>query len=101
MKSKRTKALEIPKEVKVDVYKRDRNSCILCGHHAEEEDACAHFIPKSRGGLGIVENVVTLCFDCHHIYDQGLNRKKNEVYIRNYLNKHYPEFSDADRIYRK
>jgi len=67
MKSRRTKALEIPQKVKRAVWKRDGERCILCGSpHAAPE---AHYVPRSAGGLGVEENIVTLCRSCHDAYD--------------------------------
>lgn len=101
MKSKRTKALEIPKEVKEIVFERDLESCIVCGNPVDPFFASAHYIPRSKGGLGIKENIVTLCFHCHRKYDQGIEHKAIETYVRNHLERHYPGFKDEDRIYRK
>ena len=68
MKSKRTKALSITPKVKKTVYERDGGRCVLCGSpHGLPE---AHYIPRSRGGLGIPENIVTLCRNCHRELDQ-------------------------------
>ena len=33
----------------------------------------AHYIARSHGGLGIEENIVTLCMKCHNNYDNGKN----------------------------
>ena len=100
MKSKRTKALEIPKEVKEKVLERDEH-CIVCGNPVDAFFASAHYIPRSKGGLGIKENVVALCFHCHRKYDQGIERKVIGEFIKNHLERHYPGFKDEDRIYRK
>ena len=68
----RTKALAISKEVKETVYKRDRGRCILCGAVGLPE---AHYIPRSKGGLGIEQNIVTLCRPCHDKLDNTTERK--------------------------
>ena len=59
---RRTKALQIPPAVKRAVHDRDGGLCILCGRPG---DPVAHYISRAQGGLGIAENVVTLCGGCH------------------------------------
>ena len=71
MKGRRTKALEIPRKVKIAVFERDNERCILCGSNGLPE---AHYIPRSKGGLGIEQNIVTLCRECHRRYDQTTDR---------------------------
>lgn len=94
---KRTKALAIPKKVKEVVYERDGSRCILC-HKQGNPDA--HFISRAQGGLGIEQNIVTLCLDCHRAYDSDQRQLLREK-IREYLKEQYPDFTDDMRIYRK
>jgi 5-methylcytosine-specific restriction endonuclease McrA len=99
MKSRRTKALEIPQKVKYAVWERDGERCILCGSpHAAPE---AHFIPRSKGGLGIEENIVTLCRECHRRFDQTTDRENIAEFVRAYLAKKYPEWDETKIYYRK
>ena len=77
MKSKRSKACDILQKVKEAVWERDGHRCIIC--HSRIAMPNAHFIPRSKGGLGIEENIVTLCTNfseckCHYKFDFG-NRK--------------------------
>lgn len=96
---KQTKALSIPREVKEAVRKRDGGCCILCGSPYGEPNA--HYLPRSRGGLGIEENIVTLCFSCHTEYDNGAGRRETEEKIRQYLKYHYPNWEESKLYYRK
>ena len=96
--SKRSKACDIPKEVRIEVYQRDKG-CIICGSHFAEPNA--HLISRAKGGLGIKENVVTLCNLCHHEMDNGKNSLEIKEKVRVYLNRLYPEFTDEMRIYDK
>lgn len=98
MKSKRAKACEIPMEVKEAVYERDNGRCIICGRPGIPN---AHYIRRSDGGLGIVENVVTLCLTCHARFDNGDKREEYGTIIKDYLDTLYPDFSDSDRRYKK
>lgn len=99
MKSRRTKALEIPHKVKRAVWERDGERCILCGSpHAAPE---AHYVPRSAGGLGVEENIVTLCRSCHDTYDQTVFRKPLGDRIEMYLRGKYPEWDKSKLYYRK
>lgn len=95
---KRTKALAIPPSVKLTVFDRDKGKCVICGRNG---DPCAHFIPRSHGGLGIEQNIVTLCRDCHRDYDNSYKRPFYREIIREHLEEFYPNFSDEDRVYKK
>lgn len=97
-KSQRTKALEIPRMVKEAVYKRDGEACVWCGKHGHPN---AHFIARSQGGLGIPENILTLCWECHIKYDQTTDRPKMRDYFKEYLKGIYPDWDETKLIYRK
>lgn len=57
---------------------------------------------EANGGLGIEENVVTLCPECHYQEDFGLNTKLYEEYIENYLKGIYGQDWNKEKlIYRK
>lgn len=99
MKSKRTKALDITKKVKDTVWERDGERCIRCGTHCAMPNA--HYIPRSKGGLGIEENIVTLCIKCHYEYDETFKREEIGSFIERYLKKKYPEWDKEKLIYRK
>lgn len=97
--SKRSKACEIPKAVRKEVWLRDGQRCIVCG--CLKASPNAHYIPRSRGGLGIKENVVSLCMFCHHELDNGKNIEWYVEFVTKYLEELYPDFTDAQRIYDK
>lgn len=97
-KARRTKALEIPPEVKKAVYERDGGACIWCAKHGEPN---AHFISRAQGGKGIEENILTLCRDCHRKYDQTDNREKMREFFKGYLKSKYPEWDEKNLYYRK
>lgn len=98
---KRTKATSIPREVKRKVYERDGHHCVFCGRWVEERNACAHYIPRSQGGLGIEQNILTLCDDCHREYDQTLNRKALKRQAQAYLEAEYGYIDERDLVYDK
>ena len=101
MKSKRTKALEIPKQVKEKVYMRDSYRCVLCARYVSVENACCHFIARSQGGLGIEENILTLCNECHRKFDNSEHRQELKRYFRDYLKSKYKNWSEKELYYKK
>ena len=96
--NKRTKALAITKTVKEAVYKRDCGQCVLCGKPGLPE---AHYIPRSQGGLGIEQNIVTLCRPCHDKMDSTTARESLLRRVKEHLDLWYPNFTDAERVYKK
>ena len=94
----RTKALQIPPKVKRIVYERDGGRCIICGAPGNPD---AHYISRAQGGLGVEENVVTLCTGCHRAYDQGPHRRAIQAQLRAYLKGQYPGWEEENLIYRK
>ena len=97
MKSARTKAVDIKPSVKRVVWERDGRRCILCNSMIAMPNA--HYIPRSKGGLGIEQNVVTLCFQCHHNLDQTTQRPMLLELVKNYLKRKYSNWNEEDLIY--
>ena len=98
-KSKRSKACDISQKVKNIVWERDGHCCIYCGSTRAMPNS--HYIPRSKGGLGIEQNIVTLCNRCHYNYDMTDMREHYKEYIINYLKSKYPDWKEEDLIYRK
>ena len=98
MKHKETKATSISHEVKIKVYQRDKGRCIICGRPGLPE---AHYLRRSQGGLGIEQNIVTLCRECHREFDEGKKHREYKEIIKDYLEGFYPDFNDYDRLYHK
>lgn len=96
--TKRTKVLAITKQVKKRVYERDGGCCILCGRKGNPD---AHYVSRAHGGLGIEENIVTLCLECHRRYDQSVERLSIGRIIADYLRGQYPDWDEGKLIYRK
>jgi 5-methylcytosine-specific restriction endonuclease McrA len=106
---KRTKALAIPPLVKMAVAKRDsidgHPCCVLCGLPAPADNptafSCCHYIARSQGGVGVEENILTLCPTCHRKYDQSATRAALRPVLRRYLKEHYEHWREEDLTYRK
>lgn len=96
--NKRTKATNIPFKVKQEVYIRDCGKCIFCGRPGYPE---AHYISRARGGLGIPENIITVCRECHRRMDASTERPQYLERAKAYLDILYPEFTDEMRIHKK
>lgn len=100
MKSRRAKATDISQKVKKVVWERDNHCCICCGSPYSMPNA--HYISRAKGGLGIEENVVTLCLRCHNAYDNSTQRHYFENRIRDYLKNIYGEdWKEEKLIYKK
>ena len=105
----RTKALAIPQAVKKAVAKRDSAEgwpcCIYCGQPAPTGNPLAfsnaHYIARSQGGLGIEKNILTLCPDCHRLYDATEHRERLRHLFRTYLEAHYTGWIEGDLIFKK
>ena len=95
---KETKATGIPQSVKRLVFNRDGGRCVLCGAQGAPN---AHYIPRSHGGRGIEQNIVTLCCNCHRRYDQTSDRPWIKQRLRDYLQSHYENWNEHELVYRK
>lgn len=87
-------------EVKVAVGDRDGWLCIKCHRPG---DPVAHYIPRTKGGLGIEENILTLCDKCHKEYDssRGMARAGMMEEFADYLKSKYPDWDEKKLIYHK
>ena len=96
---KRTKALDIPQDVKREVWERDGRACVLCGSPFAAPNA--HYIARSHGGLGIPPNIITLCAACRDRYDNSPERPYIRRELRGYLRSKYTDWSEEALTYRK
>lgn len=69
----------IPKAVRSAVIKRDDYACTKCG--AKRKSLRMHHrIMESRGGGETMENLVSVCQDCHVEIHRELRAKENKLY---------------------
>ena len=59
----------IPHEIKLFVYERDRWACRSC--NGVTDITPHHIIFRSEKRLHHVDNLVTVCFDCHRAIHEG------------------------------
>lgn len=105
----RTKNLGISIRVKEEVAERDsfdgHPCCILCGCPAPVNNRLAfsnaHYISRSQGGLGVEENILTLCPGCHYRYDQTTEQETLKAFFGRYLKSHYPDWDESKLTYQK
>lgn len=95
---KRTRACAIPKKVKMIVYERDHERCIFCGAPGLPE---AHVIPRSHGGLGVPQNIITVCRKCHDKLDNSTQRQRMLPEAVAYLKSFYPDWKKEDYVFDK
>lgn len=99
--SKRAKACDISSKVRKIVEVRDNKTCVICGQPGIGN---SHYIRRSKGGLGIEQNVVCMCIECHNAYDNGKD-EEIVVFIRNktreYLKRQYGESWKEENLYYK
>jgi len=105
--SKQSKALDISQKVKKIVFERDKGCCVVCGNNYNVMPN-AHYISRAKGGLGIEQNIVTLCTNftknkCHYKYDFGTKEEREKIkkIIKAYLKSQYHNWNEDDLIYKK
>ena len=62
------------------VYRRDDYTCQNCGAgggpHGDTELHAHHIVPKSQGGSHSLNNLTTLCYECHNaVHDHHIPRQ--------------------------
>lgn len=83
-------ACAIKPAVREEVEQRDGYCCIFCGSPGRGE---AHIVPRSHGGLGIPQNIITVCRFCHNELDNGLHTERYKRIAQEYIENIYPDWS--------
>lgn len=102
-KSRRANATSISPEVHDMVFLRDGGQCVYCHRKWPYVFPEAHYISRRKGGLGIPENILTLCRECHDRYDHGTKQEREGMreYFREYLMNLYEDWDESKLIYNK
>ena len=99
----RTKATSIPPKVREEVERRDSINgipcCIFCGSANARGEG--HLIRRSQGGLGIPQNLLTVCRTHHRLLDEGPNKEWYQERAREYLKSKYPDWDEKELVYNK
>lgn len=99
------KFTDIPLKEREKVKERDSIDgaacCIYCGSPYNIE--IAHYVPRSKGGLGKETNLACLCRECHRILDNGDPEKAKQIkeIFKDKLERAYPNWSEKEQIYRR
>ena len=104
MKSKKhklTKKTEISMKVKKIVWERDHHQCIYCNKYVDVSYANSHYIKRSQLGLGIEQNIVTACPNCHYRYDFRDFNNEMKNYTKQYLSNLYDSWDEENLVYKK
>lgn len=110
--SKQARAREFNATSRRIIKERDRNQCIFCQMQYHMEDvtwsgpgslSIMHYIPRSQGGLGIPQNGAQGCVSHHEMLDNGNKGRREEMLqlFKNYLQEHYPDWSEDALTYNK
>ena len=108
---KRTRKLQFDTKTKIKVIERDRR-CIFCSMNYHIEPGYAyersiydimHYIPKSKGGLGIEENGVLGCRYHHSLLDNGSRGLRPEMLqlMKEHLQAAYAYWDEEELYYKK
>ena len=102
-KSRRAKACDFNKTERKVIYERDKEHCIFCFSRCFL--GVSHiFYSRAKSGLGIRENGVLLCFECHHALDNGRNDEKRQeiqLFCEKYLKTKYKNLDVKKIQYNK
>lgn len=99
--NKITKATSISKEVKMKVWERDNHCCIFCHKPVAWNFANSHYIKRSHLGLGIEENIMTNCNECHNLFEREPTRSEMLPIAKNYLKSKYEDWNEDMLVYKK
>ena len=99
MASKISRACDISPKVRAEVMERDGHQCIICGSAFGLQ--VAHYIPRSRLGLGIPQNLGAMCIRCHGEFDNGNFHQEIQKLFREHLQAFYDGWNEKDLVYSK
>lgn len=72
------------RELNAAIHERDGHSCIICGRHVDPGEKF-HHEPGGADKSDVIEQGVTLCFDCHRERHFGPSGPEIKEKCRAYL----------------
>lgn len=96
-----TKSTAIPASVRLAVWLRDGQECVLCGRPVPVECGNAHIVRRSQGGRGIEQNLFTACPRCHKEHDEDTEPKYLQKQVIDYIKTLYPGWTRKSVTYHK
>ena len=108
---KRARKAEFTGKTRKIIEERD-NGCIFCqmGYRMEKAFwmdlntfSIMHYIPRSKGGLGIEQNAAVGCQYHHDMLDNGNGGHREEMLelFAEYLESMYEEWDETELVYNK
>lgn len=97
--SERKNRTDISEKARKAAHIRDGGRCVYCGR-TDKPLELAHFISRAQGGLGIPQNLVSLCGDCHKDYD-GEKHSEMRPYLEQYLKSKYSNWDESILIFKR
>ena len=73
---------KIPKHIKRRTREKDNYQCVRCG--SDNSLQIHHIIPLARGGAHELENLATLCKNCHRLAHKGRPNENGEIWGMKY-----------------
>lgn len=103
--SKQAKKLDISQKVKKIVFERDNGCCVICGNSYNVMPN-SHYIRRSKGGLGIEQNVFTACTNltekqCHYRWENHKCSKEEINKVIDNFKRHYFDWCEENLRYKK
>nr|DAY66533.1 MAG TPA: 5-methylcytosine-specific restriction enzyme A [Caudoviricetes sp.] len=111
-RSRQARAREFNTTSRRIIKERDRYQCIFCRMeyrmgevkgYSPDSLTIMHYIPRSHGGLGIPQNGALGCIYHHTMLDNGNKGYRGEMLqmFKQYLQNHYPDWSEDALTYSK
>ena len=97
--SSRARHTGIDGKSRAEVRSRDGQRCVWCGR-TDKPVEMAHFISRAQSGLGIPQNLISLCAECHREYD-GVGRRSMQIQLEGYLRAKYRGWDRKKLVYRR
>ena len=110
--SRAAKAREFSQKARDEIVKRDHGCCIFCARSYRMQGSdwwerellsIMHYMPRSKGGLGIAKNGAIGCHYHHNMLDNGNagNREEMLSIFREYLKSKYPDWNEEELTWNK